>query len=239
MSNVFLIAKVLIYLYAVVIVQSGITYDECDKVTDMMPVMVWLTYEVIAFYLNLFGVVFFLLVSTVAQFKTFRDRMGYAGDLRKKLDFLKYAEEDLHWWQLWFCQIGLYAAGLSFRINTDDSLGLSASQAATILLCGGVLNKTFYFKPTFEFSNITKVLLGGLLLINLMLIPRYFWLREKGFLWWSPIVMEIIVAHLMMFVQMLYEKVTLSERVNTWKYDIMFKQQYTSKDDASETMLRD
>jgi len=29
-----------------------------------MPVMVWLTYEVFVFYLNLFGVVFFLMVST-------------------------------------------------------------------------------------------------------------------------------------------------------------------------------
>ena len=72
-----------------------------------------------------------------------------------------------------------------------------------------------------------------------MLIPRYFWLREKGFLWWSPIVLEIIVAHLMLFVQCIYEYATMSERVNTWKYEIMFKQQYEQKEDASETLLRE
>lgn len=88
-------------------------------------------------------------------------------------------------------------------------------------------------------DTITKVLLGGLLLINVMLIPRYFWLREKGFLWWSPIVLEIIVAHLMLFVQCIYEYATMSERVNTWKYEIMFKQQYEQKEDASETLLRE
>jgi hypothetical protein len=28
---------------------------------------------------------------------------------------LRYAYDDLHWWQLWFTQLGLYAAGLAFR----------------------------------------------------------------------------------------------------------------------------
>lgn len=81
-ANIFIIAKVLICIYAVVFVQSGITYDACNDVTDQMPVMVWLTYEVIAFYLNLFGVVFFLLISTQAQFKNIRDRLGLAGKMR-------------------------------------------------------------------------------------------------------------------------------------------------------------
>ena len=97
-SNIAMISKVLLYLYAVVSVQSGINYDECNDVTDKMPVMVWLTYEVFAFYMNLFGVAFFLMVSTFAQFKTIRDRLGLAGDMRDKMDFLKYCQDDLHWW---------------------------------------------------------------------------------------------------------------------------------------------
>jgi len=92
-----------------------------------MPVMVWLTYEVIVFYLNLFGVIFFLFISTQVQFKSIRDRLNLAGDMRSKLDFLRYCYDDIHWWQLWFVQVGLFAAGLSFRTNTTDSLGLSAS----------------------------------------------------------------------------------------------------------------
>lgn len=63
-ANVFMVVKTLTYIYAVVYIQSGITYDECNDVTDQMPVMVWLTYEVIVFYLNLFGVIFFLFIST-------------------------------------------------------------------------------------------------------------------------------------------------------------------------------
>lgn len=37
---------------------------------------------------------------------------------------------------------------------------------------------------------------------------------------------------------MLYEYITHSERVNKWKYDIMFQEQYNSKEDASETLIR-
>lgn len=165
-----------------------------------MPVMVWLTYEVLVFYLNLFSVVFFLLISTQATFKTFRDRLGLSGDMRRKLDFLKYAQEDLHWWQIWFTQLGIFAAGLTFRVNDVDSLGLSATQAFVVLMFGLGLNMSFYFKDKFEFSTLTKVFIGGAQLVNLMLIPRYLYLREKGFIWWAPVVLEIIVSHVMIFV---------------------------------------
>ena len=203
-----------------------------------MPVMVWLTYKVFAFYMNLFGVVFFLAVSTYVQFKTIRDRLGLAGDMRERLDFLRYCYEDLHWWQHWFIQLGLYAAGLAFRVNRDDALGLSASQAAVILICGAILMKTIYFKSTFEFDTLTKTLLGCILLITLMLIPRYKWLREQKFIWWAPVVLEIIIAHIMIYIQMLFEWITLSQRMIGLKEDLMFRQQYQVNNDASETFLR-
>jgi hypothetical protein len=57
-----------------------------------------------------------------------------------------------------------------------------------------------------------------------MLIPRYVWLREQKFVWWAPVVLEQIVAHLMIFVQLLIEAITFKDKVNQWKYDIMFKQ---------------
>lgn len=98
--------------------------------------------------------------------------------------------------------------------------------------------KTIYFKDTFEFDTLTKTVLGGLLLISLMLVPRYKWTREEKFLWWSPIVLEIIVAHVMVFLQMLFEWMTLNQRIDGWKKDLMFRQQYQSNDDASETFLR-
>jgi hypothetical protein len=123
-------------------------------------------------------------------------------------------------------------------VNRDDALGLSAAQAFVILICGAALMKTIYFKSSFEFDTLTKVLLGGMLLITLMLIPRYKWLRENQFIWWSPVVLEIILAHVMIFVQMLFEWLTQNQRLENWKKDLMFRQQYQANNDASETFLR-
>lgn len=64
LANVLLIAKVLIYFYCVVYVQAGITYDECNDVTDKMHVMAWLTYEVYVFYVNILGIMFFLFIAS-------------------------------------------------------------------------------------------------------------------------------------------------------------------------------
>jgi len=88
----------LTYFYAVMSVQTGITFEECTQVTDKSIVMAWLTYEVLAFYFNIIAVVFFLAIAGCKKFKTIRERSGFAGNMRKKMDFLQYCREDLHWW---------------------------------------------------------------------------------------------------------------------------------------------
>lgn len=54
------------------------------------------------------------------------------------------------------------------------------------------------------------------LLLCLMLIPRYFYLRDAGSVWWAPIVMEIIVAHCIIYFQMGIEYFTWNERKTKW-----------------------
>lgn len=128
--------------------------------------------------------------------------------MRNRMDFLRYCENDIYWWQTWFNQLALYCVGLLFRTNTTDSLGLSASQTLVILIAGAILNITLYFNKKFEFTKLDKVLLGTILIVTIMLIPRYVYVREHNFIWWGPIVLEIIVAHVLMFVQMAVEKLT-------------------------------
>lgn len=77
-----------------------------------------------------------------------------------------------------------------------------------ILIAGAILNITLYFNKTFEFTKLDQVLLGTIVVVTLMLIPRYVYVREKNFVWWSPIVLELIVAHILMFFQMGIEKLT-------------------------------
>ena len=96
-SNVLKVAKVLSYLWTLMEVQNGIDYKECAETTNNMWVMSWLTYEVMCFYLNIMGIVLFLGVASLFKFKSFREREGFAGTMRKTKDFLNYCQEDLHW----------------------------------------------------------------------------------------------------------------------------------------------
>jgi len=76
------------------------------------------------------------------------------------------------------------------------------------LIAGLILNITLYFNKKFEITKLDQVLLGTIVVVTLMLIPRYSYVREKGFIWWSPIVLELIVAHILMFFQMGIEYLT-------------------------------
>jgi len=76
------------------------------------------------------------------------------------------------------------------------------------LIAGLILNITLYFNKKFEITKLDQVLLGTIVIVTLMLIPRYSYVREKGFIWWSPIVLELIVAHILMFFQMGIEYLT-------------------------------
>jgi hypothetical protein len=90
LANLFLVLKVCIYLYAVQMVQTGVTFEEYTEITDNSHVMAWLTYEVVAFYLNIISVVLFLAIASFKRFKTIRERLGLAGQQRKKVDFLTH-----------------------------------------------------------------------------------------------------------------------------------------------------
>ena len=62
-----------------------------------MVVMAWLTYELIAFYLNIIALMVFLFVASCRKFSTLREREGFAGKMRKTRDFLQYCKDDVHW----------------------------------------------------------------------------------------------------------------------------------------------
>lgn len=132
----------------------------------------------------------------------------------------------------------LFVLGLLFRVNNEITVGLSAIQMAVILLIGAFLMSVVYFSNTFEFTTATKVALAGDLLICLMMLPRYFYLRGEGSIWWAPIVLEVIVAHLLIFVQMAIEHMTWDNKKIKWQKELMFHQQFGKQADMSETLLK-
>jgi hypothetical protein len=64
--------------------------------------MAWLTFEVLAYYLNIVSMAVFIFVNNFVKFKSIRDKIGLAGDMRKNIDFLVYVKDDIYWWQIWF-----------------------------------------------------------------------------------------------------------------------------------------
>ena len=87
----------------------------------------------------------------------------------------------------------LAISGVTFRTNKEITIGLSVTQTFVVLVLGAVLVRNLYFNSKFQFKQHTNVILGTLVLVNLMLIPRYTYLYGEGSCWWAAIVLEIIV----------------------------------------------
>lgn len=203
LANTFVVLKVTGFLYVIMEVQNRIIYDECNDVTDNMVVMAWLTYELIAFYFNIIGLMVFLFVASCRKFETLREREGFAGKMRKTRDFLQYCKDDVHWFQIWFTQVGLFFVGILFREDKigRNTIGLSASEAGVTLLLGLALVSSLYFgKGQFEFTKVTWVLLAATFVICGIMAPRFVITYDQGRIWWSPIVLEIIVAHVIIYI---------------------------------------
>jgi hypothetical protein len=79
-----MILKIFMYFCTHYLVQTGIIFEECrDGIIDESQVMAWLSYEVIAFYLNIVAMGVFILFSSCKKFHSIRDRLGFSGDQRK------------------------------------------------------------------------------------------------------------------------------------------------------------
>lgn len=218
-ANLMLVSKVLGYLYVVMMVQNGIDYTYCSEITDKMPVMAWLTYEVSAFYFNLLGLMIFLVVASFKKFRTMREREGFAGNMRKTQDFLSYCKEDVHWFQIWFLQVGLFTSGMLFRGAGDlkDSIGVATSESAALLLFGLFLMVHIYFgEDKFKFTSTTYILLGATFVIACAMINRFLVSMQENRIWWAPVVLEMIVAHMLIYVQMGIEYCTWTQKKLGW-----------------------
>ena len=61
-ANIFLMLKMFVYFVATLKIQQGIDFTECSSTTDNSSVMAWLTYEVLAFYLNIISLAVFIFI---------------------------------------------------------------------------------------------------------------------------------------------------------------------------------
>lgn len=119
----FMLFKIFSYVFMHFILQGDIIFDECrDGIIDESQVMAWLSYEVVAFYLNIIAMSVFLLLSSIKKFHSIRERLGFTTDQRKTSDFLNYCKDDIHWFCAWFTMLSLCVMALVSRTRSHEGL---------------------------------------------------------------------------------------------------------------------
>lgn len=200
-SGFFMVVKIFSYFFTHYAVQTGIVFEECrDGMIDESQVMAWLSYEVLAFYLNIVAIAVFILFSSCKKFYTLRDRIQLAGDRRKKEDFLNYIKEDIHWFCMWFTMLMLTILALVMRTRSHEVIQKSVGVLFTRHFLELILMGSFYYSKDFSLGTFfIKAVIGCILLINIFLILVFLELETEFSVWWAPVILLDVTLHFYMF----------------------------------------
>jgi hypothetical protein len=205
-GQVFLLLKIFVYYSAHFTVQTGIIFDECrENIVDKSQVMAWLSYEVVAFYLNILAMCVFLLLSSCKKFISIRERIGFSSQLRKTTDFLTYCKEDIHWFCMWFTQIMLCILALTMKVKSHEDLKWSVGLLFTRHILELVVLRQVYFNSKFEIKSYIKLIMAIIFVLNCFMIKLFFDLEDDHSTWWAPIMLHDIILHFYVFFQIAME----------------------------------
>jgi len=79
-----------------------------------------------------------------------------------------------------------------------------------------VLLRQVYFNSEFEIKSYLKVLLGAILVLNCFLIKLYVDLENQDSIWWAPVLLQDIVLHFYIFLQLAIEWANWGQREQQW-----------------------
>jgi hypothetical protein len=208
-SGTFMILKIFAYFFTHYVVQSGIIFEECrDGIIDESQVMAWLSYEVIAFYLNIVAMGVFILFSSCKKFHSMKDRLGFSGNQRKELDYLNYIKEDLHWFCTWFTQLLLTILALVMRTRSHEGTQRSVGVIFTRHFLDLLVLASFYYSSSNGMQRSGKYVphfLAFILLVNIFLFMVFMGLEKQFTVWWGPVVLLDIVVHTYIMIQVFVE----------------------------------
>jgi len=219
----FMLAKIFSYIFVHFNLQSSILFDDCrDGIVDESQVMAWLSYEVVAFYLNIVAMSVFLLLSSFKKFYSIRDRLGFSLNQRKKNDFLNYCKDDIHWFCAWFTALLLTVMALTMRTRSHEEMKTSVGVLMTRHFLEIVLLAVLYFSPTFEMKTYIKAIIGFIFVINLVMIKVFVDIESTFTVYWAPVLLLDIVLHFYIFIYMAIDYYNWDSKIIEWKKELMF-----------------
>ena len=147
---------------------------------------VWLLYEVLIFYFNIFSTMLFLFVSRFHNgFTSMRDKVGLGANLRYRVDYLSYCKEDLHWFTIFMNQLflGVYAYKKRIRLLHRKLFTLSLTTGRNTF-CLFIVTIIFFTDRKISMSWKTICLTIATICINLI-IWYIFSIQEYEKMYWS------------------------------------------------------
>ena len=91
--------------------------------------IVWLLYEIVLFYANIFSQMLFIFISRVYSFKTLKEKLitNFSKKMRYRVDFLDFVKDDIHWFTILASQSLLCQFAFHKRQNIIESTNVHIS----------------------------------------------------------------------------------------------------------------
>lgn len=158
--------------------------------------VVWLVYQLLMFYFNVFSQMMFLSFSRIVSFYTIRERAGFGGDKRYVIDFLDFCKDDFHWFSIYVIQTCLAVYAYFFRINASTiDIGFSL----TVFIIQNLMELFLLLYVFFQKRELHKIVIYFCIftsvVCSLIILVAFLWLAEKKSLFWSVYLIEHVSVH--------------------------------------------
>lgn len=99
--------------------------------------------------------------------------------------------------------------------------------------------RSVYFSSTFEVKSFDKVVFAFILVLNCFLVKLLVNVDTSFQVWWAPVLLQDIVLHFYLFLQIAFEWAYWDQRKLEWQKDLLFLQKLKEEDyPADERKVR-
>ena len=174
-----------------------ILFDKSIGVSNLkiehIPACVWIVYQILIIYLNIFSQSLFLFLVWFFDFRTVKGIIGLEGNKRKEADFLDYVKEDIHWFSSLIIQVFMCIVALIYRFE-DDVKDKGIKTTFTIVCLQLTIDAlliwyVFFTKYNLNMKKIVATLIISVFLNAALAIVLYTRALNDN-VYWGPFVMQ-------------------------------------------------